>query len=379
MIVHQNSNYATNVIYKNLIEELVQLKSTPKKEYLISAPVRTKENIGNYSFDHPDVTFYYQNIIKKYHRVLYHQKISKMKKELLKRVVPNDIELIHAVFQFTDGGVGNELFKKYNIPYIISIKNTDLNIFYYYLLHLRNYGNEIIKNAAKVVFLTPCYRDKLINTYLPKSLHSELLQKSIIIPNGIDEFWHNNLGTPKKLISKKTINIANVGEISKLKNLNTLLSVADKLIKKGYEVSIDIAGKPRGKYGEQMIKKIKSLSFCNYHGVVKDKNKLKNIFKSADIFILPSKKESFGLVYAEALSQATPIIYVKGEGFDGQFPEGTVGYSCDPDSVEDIILKIQMIQDNYELLSKNCIEKVSKFKWSTVAANYESIYQEVLS
>lgn len=40
---------------------------------------------------------------------------------------------------------------------------------------------------------------------------------------------------------------------------------------------------------------------------------------------MPSHKETFGLVYAEAMSQGLPIIYTKNQGFDGQFPDGYVG------------------------------------------------------
>ena len=41
---------------------------------------------------------------------------------------------------------------------------------------------------------------------------------------------------------------------------------------------------------------------------------------------MPSRYETFGLVYGEAMSQGLPIIYSKGQGVDGYFKEGTVGY-----------------------------------------------------
>ena len=45
---------------------------------------------------------------------------------------------------------------------------------------------------------------------------------------------------------------------------------------------------------------------------------------------MTSLGESFGLTYAEAMSQGVPVIYSKGQGFDGQFKEGVVGYHVDP-------------------------------------------------
>jgi len=44
---------------------------------------------------------------------------------------------------------------------------------------------------------------------------------------------------------------------------------------------------------------------------------------------MPSITETFGLVYAEALSQGLPVLYTRGQGFDRQFEEGEVGYAVD--------------------------------------------------
>ena len=50
--------------------------------------------------------------------------------------------------------------------------------------------------------------------------------------------------------------------------------------------------------------------------------------------------ETFGLVYAEAMSQGLPIIYTKGQGFDEQFDEGKVGYHADCFNIEEIVKRI---------------------------------------
>ena len=44
------------------------------------------------------------------------------------------------------------------------------------------------------------------------------------------------------------------------------------------------------------------------------------IFIVNDIFVMPSVTELL-LVYAEAMSQGLPVIYTRGQGFDGQFEE----------------------------------------------------------
>jgi len=79
-------------------------------------------------------------------------------------------------------------------------------------------------------------------------------------------------------------------------------------------------------------------------------------------------------VYAEAMSQGLPIIYTRGQGFDGQFKEGEVGYSVQYNSAEEISDRVKDILNNYETISKNCIEKVDKFDWDKIAKEYLSIY-----
>src|SRR5690606_32772754 len=62
----------------------------------------------------------------------------------------SEIKMIHAHTWYSDGGVAYLLSKKYNIPYITAVRNTDLNVHYKYLLHHRKFGKEILKNANKV-------------------------------------------------------------------------------------------------------------------------------------------------------------------------------------------------------------------------------------
>ena len=138
----------------------------------------------------------------------------------------------------------------------------------------------------------------------------------------------------------------------------------------GWTVQLDVIGKKEDNHVfETIIRDPKT----NYHEPV-PKEKLIDYYRDADIFVLASISESFGLVYAEAMSQGLPVIYTKGQGFDGQFPEGRVGYHVDSNIVEDIVTKIKLIVDRYEEISKNCIKEVKRFDWASIAEQYYIIY-----
>ena len=77
------------------------------------------------------------------------------------------------------------------------------------------------------------------------------------------------------------------------------------------------------------------------------------------------------------MSQGLPVIYSKGQGFDGQFEDGTVGYAVNSLDHNDIAEKIIKIFYDYETKSKNCIELFNKFDWKTIACDYLSLYENL--
>ena len=118
---------------------------------------------------------------------------------------------------------------------------------------------------------------------------------------------------------------------------------------------------------------IKSKENCIYHSPVK-KEALIGFYRKSDIFVMPSHKETFGLVYAEAMTQGLPVIYTKGQGFDGQFEEGLVGYHVNDNDYMSIVEKIEKIVLKYPKISSNCVEWSGCFRWNDICKKYLDIY-----
>ena len=373
-ILHQNSNFASNPLYSHFVNELSQ-KIGDNNKILVYAPVRNKFLLNQYQdVNNHKIEYYYQRNIKKIHKLLFHSKIKRIYHDFLKKYKLKDLKAGHAPFLFTDGAVLNKIFLETGLPFIVGVKDTDLNIFFKYLFYLREKGIEILKNAKKIVFLTPSYRERLFQNYIPEDLRKDLLKKTIIIPNGIDAYWLNNRFNGRKKMDK--ITILSVGELCKRKNfVNTILMV-DLLRKRGYPASLKIAGR-QGNRTKQIMKLIKNRPWCEYAGLIQRKDDLKEFYSQGDIFVLPSFRESFGLVYGEALSQGLPVIYTRGEGFDKQFLEGEVGFSVNPYSVEDICDKTIKIIENYHEIRERTIIGAEKFSWNKIACKYSSLIAEI--
>ena len=258
----------------------------------------------------------------------------------------------------------------YGIPYIVAVRDTDINTFFKYLIYLRRLGIKILSEADKIVFLSEPYRDYLIDNYIPQNLRDKIFTKSIVIPNGINRFWHENVGINKCINNKQKLKLLYVGAISKRKNINTTIKAIQVLRGRGYDIEYTVVGKIVDKH---LFDGFKDLEFINYVEPV-SKEELIEIYRDNDIFVMPSITETFGLVYAEAMSQGLPIIYTKGQGFDGHFESGVVGYSVSCFDNEDIADNIIRIINNYEEISNNCISLFSKFNWDRIALEYTKLY-----
>lgn len=366
-ILHINSYYLDSLFYKNMYECQIQ------KQLNISVYVPISKNKKIKEFDYGNYTTISKNH-NKYDRLLFYYKHKKILNDIQNKYTIEDFDIIHTHSLFSNGYIAYKLHQKYKIPYIVTVRNTDINIFFKKMFFLRKLGIEILKNAEKIIFLSPSYKRNLFKKYLPKKIHSLLEEKILVIPNGIDNFWiKNHIKKPKTLHNNNSIHLIYVGRINKNKNVITTIKVCHKLIHLGYHVQFTIVGKVENK---RIFKKIIKEDFVNYISET-TKESLLNIYRENEIFIMPSLTESFGLVYAEAITQGLPVIYSKDEGFDGQFKEGFIGYHVEKKDVNDIVKKILLIITNYSFFANHCFQYYHYFNWPTIIDKYLEIYQEL--
>ncbi|MEM1161656.1 MAG: glycosyltransferase family 4 protein [Pseudomonadota bacterium] len=65
---------------------------------------------------------------------------------------------------------------------------------------------------------------------------------------------------------------------------------------------------------------------------------------------LPSRRESYGMAFAEALLAGCPVVHGAGSGIDGYFPERSFAASADPDSVESLAAVLtQMVKEQFSI------------------------------
>jgi glycosyltransferase involved in cell wall biosynthesis len=364
-ILHINSYYGGSKFYKNLFDYQVNYGLDITVFMPVFASVNNLEDYGDYTTISKNHT--------KFDRLFFHLKQNKIYIDLINKYDLNKFSIIHAHSLFTNGYIAMKLKKNFELPYIVAVRNTDMNIFFKKMVHLRRLGVQILNNADRVIFLSETYRDELIQKYVPKKYRNEIKGKSSIVPNGIDDYWFGNIVSQKKKTSNTNLRLLQIGDINRNKNIETTVKTVELLNKINYKVILDVVGKVKD---QKVFDKISGLNCVHYLGT-KTKEELLEIYRNNDIFILPSINETFGLVYGEAMSQGLPIIYTKGQGFDTQFKDGEVGFSVNCLNEGQIKDKVIEVLLNYDNISINCIKLCRKFSWADIATCYISIYKNI--
>lgn len=367
-VLHICSYYIGSKLYKNFITNLDKLGV--KNEVYI--PINSEYLINkNYKDGLKNTNYIYSKNFNNLDRINFKLKMKKIYKDILNKVNFSEIDVIHAHSLFVNGYIAYKLKQNKNIDYIVAVRNTDINVFFKYMPHLRKLGLEIMKNAKKVIFISHSYKDYMLDNYINGDIKLNLE----VIPNGIDKFWLENIYMDEKKIDNQ-VNLIYVGEFNKNKNVESLIYATKLLNQKGYCINLNLVGKGN------RLKKIKRLASTDIehikiHGYMK-KEQLIKLYADAHIFAMVSQYETFGLVYVEALTQGIPVIYTKGQGFDGYFKDGYIGYSANYNDIENICEKIEELIKNYNQVSSFKRDVTHEFDWEKVSKKYISIYENII-
>lgn len=292
--------------------------------------------------------------------------------DIVQRITISDIDCVYAHRLLYGGSAALKLYKEYGIPYVVMICNSDIYGFGRNVGRFRKHSMEIIRNAHRVLFFSKPYRDYVIERYVDREYKAETINKSEIVVSGIDKFYLQNRILPNghAIPTPQNITLIYIGDIDKNKNIITLIKVCEILIERGFKIQLNVIGRV---VHTKVYKKAISHNFIQYYGFQSPEFIIK-MLRVSDVFVMPSIHESFGLVYAEAMTQGVPIIYTRGQGFDGQYAEGEVGYSVNCFNEKEIAQRIVDILMDYKGISNRCAENSKNYSWDIIASQYRTIF-----
>ncbi len=140
-----------------------------------------------------------------------------------------------------------------------------------------------------------------------------------VIPNGVDDDWLASSGEGAAFRQKFDIPCAKrillfLSRITPVKGLPLLLDAISTVRKHFDDWLLVIAGSDEFDHKSDLVRQISLLGLERYvvfTGLLLGQDK-RDAFAAADLFVLPTKRENFGLVILEALSAGVPVITTHG-------------------------------------------------------------------
>ena len=271
--------------------------------------------------------------------------------------------------------------KKNNVPYVLQAHGSVLPFFQKEKLKEifdNMWGFDILHDASKLFALTEVEKEQ----YLKMGVQEDKIE---IVPLGINIDEYNHL--PDKGNFKSKHNIGNdeklilfLGRIHEIKGLDLLVKSFSRISEDN--VKLAIVG---GDYGfkEELEKLIETLDLKDkvlFPGVLTGKNKIEALV-DCDIFIMPSRYESFTTSGLEAMACFKPLILTKNNHIQS-WVKDNVGLVCEFDENDlsnciETLLNDDSLCEKFGKNGRKLIEE--KYDWDKVSKQIEGIYHDCIN
>jgi L-malate glycosyltransferase len=282
-------------------------------------------------------------------------------------------DLTHSFFTVPCGFVSMLLKFQYKIPYIISLRGSDVPWYserftwIYYIL------------KWPIVFIWKMSSAVVANSLMIKklALKSNSLQKIEVIFNGIniDIFKPEETSQPHKYFT-----ILCASRLSRRKGFNYVIDAVAKIKDKYPSLRLLIAGGEGNAENElkEQAKKLGLEDIIRFTGFVTPNTEFVKHHHASDVFVLPSLNEGMSNNMLEAMASGMPVIMTPTGGADELIKEGVNGYIVKFKDSNDIAEKLQILINNSELTRQMGFEsrKIAEtMSWAKVAGKYFEKYQ----
>jgi glycosyltransferase involved in cell wall biosynthesis len=107
---------------------------------------------------------------------------------------------------------------------------------------------------------------------------------------------------------------------------------------------------------------------------------VEEVLSVADLFLMPSEKESFGLAALEAMACEVPVISSNTGGIPELNVQGVTGFMSNIGDVEDMTRKALFVLDKNNLpkFKENALKRAKEFDISNILPIYENYYLKIL-
>ncbi|HKK44562.1 MAG TPA: N-acetyl-alpha-D-glucosaminyl L-malate synthase BshA [Balneolaceae bacterium] len=219
-----------------------------------------------------------------------------------------------------------------------------------------------------------------VSEYLKNETYERFdIKKEIkVIPNFIDldRFKKSDKNHFKKAIcpdgEKVVVHVSNFREV---KRVPEVVSVFARVLDDGIKAKLLLIGD--GPDRQRAEQRCRELGMCNHVRFLGKQDQVEDLLSIADLFLIPSGSETFGLAALEAMSCSVPVISSNIGGLPEVNIHGETGYLCDLDDTQcmaDFAVKILSDNELHQEMSDNARARAEKFEMSKIVSQYEDYY-----
>ena len=261
-----------------------------------------------------------------------------------------------------------------HIPFITTLHGTDITLV----------GKD--KTYAPVVTFSINQSDAI--TAVSHNLREETLSNFAItkdisvIHNFVDtqRFAKHPIDAFKKVIAPNEEKIVlHASNFRKVKRIADVIHTFNKIQQEIPSKLLLVGDGPERPAAEELCRSLGIFENTRFVGKQQD---MEDIYAIADLFLLPSEYESFGLSALEAMAAGTPVIATNTGGIPEVVTHGINGFLSEIGDVESMSRQAISLLSNPALLqqySNAAKEQAIKFDIVNIVPQYEKLYAEVLA
>ena len=310
---------------------------------------------------------------------------SKMVRPLLRKldsagfnVIGWDIE-----WQYTKKGrpiqsaafMAKQILATYNIhiPIVTTLHGTDITLV----------GKDLTYKPVVTFSINQSDGVTAVSEDLKKSTydHFEIKKDIRVIPNFID---HNRFSLKPKDHFKKAIApqnekiLVHTSNFRKVKRTQDVVHIFQRILEKVPAKLLMVGDGPERVICEQLCRDLK---VCEHVRFLGKQDAVEEILSVADLFIMPSESESFGLAALEAMACKVPVISTNTGGLPELNIDGVTGFMNNVGDIDGMAKNaIYILQNDERLLSfkENALKRANDFDLDKILPQYVNFYKEVI-
>jgi N-acetyl-alpha-D-glucosaminyl L-malate synthase BshA len=263
--------------------------------------------------------------------------------------------------------------QRIEIPFVTTLHGTDITL--------------VGKDPSFEPVITFCINESDAVTAVSESLkrdtysHFNTTREIAVIPNFIvpaDQPSQGSSHLKRRYAEDHERILCHISNFRKVKRVEDVLQIF-RIVRNHIPSKLILAGDgPERNNLERLARELNIWDDVIFLGKVRD---TAHVLEIADVFLLPSETESFGLAALEAMAVGVPVISSNTGGIPEVNIEGETGFLSDVGDVESMAANALRILENVALhqsFRENALKRSHEFALDKILPMYEAIYAQVI-